>query len=169
MADVAKLDAGRAFWPRFKGVRVPTLDQVLAVVPRTVEMNVHVNPGPSDVEELVRQVCATLRQGNRMECAFVTGNEAVMEAVIADTPTARRCMGSRPASTHAHYGCYGIQPTNSDTTGALVKEAHEAGRLVWPFFANDPAEMRRLIACGVDGILTDKPADLLALRTTAAL
>jgi len=29
-----------------------------------------------------------------------------------------------------------------------------------PFYADDEAEMRRLIACGVDGILTNHP-DLL--------
>jgi glycerophosphoryl diester phosphodiesterase len=33
-----------------------------------------------------------------------------------------------------------------------------------PFYADDLAEMRRLIACGVDGILTNFPDVLLALR-----
>ena len=48
-------------------------------------------------------------------------------------------------------GCYAIQPTNADTTAALCAEAHTAGRLVWPFFADDEAEMRRLIGCGRGG------------------
>ena len=33
-----------------------------------------------------------------------------------------------------------------------------------PFYANDPREMRRLVNCGVDGILTDYPDMLLELR-----
>jgi glycerophosphoryl diester phosphodiesterase len=34
-----------------------------------------------------------------------------------------------------------------------------------PFYADDPQEMRRLIECGVDGILTNFPDRLLDLRT----
>ena len=35
-----------------------------------------------------------------------------------------------------------------------------------PFYADDEEEMRRLIDCGVDGILTNRPDVLLAVRAT---
>jgi glycerophosphoryl diester phosphodiesterase len=41
-----------------------------------------------------------------------------------------------------------------------VLEAHTFGMVVNPFYADDPVEMKRLIDCGVDGILTNRP-DLL--------
>lgn len=61
-------------------------------------------------------------------------------------------------------GCAIIQPGNHQVDGAFVAEAHRHGLEVNPFYADDEAEMRRLIACGVDGILTNWPDRLLAIR-----
>ena len=57
--------------------------------------------------------------------------------------------GSRPPEGYEEYGCYGIQPRNHLTDAALCEEAHTAGRLVWPFYANDEDEMRRLVEAGL--------------------
>lgn len=48
-------------------------------------------------------------------------------------------------------------PDHHDLTPDLVDEAHELGLRVMPWTVNDPADMRRLIAWGVDGIVTDRP------------
>ena len=165
--QLAALDAsgGR---PGFAGVRIPTLDEVLLAVPPSVEMNVHVNPGPTDCMALTRLVCAAVVRYGRLESCFVTGNEDVMEAALQYDSRVRRCMGSRPPAVYDQYRCYGIQPRNNLTDAALCEEAHAAGRLVWPFFANDEEEMLRLVESGVDGILTDVPEKLMALLRSRA-
>jgi glycerophosphoryl diester phosphodiesterase len=43
-----------------------------------------------------------------------------------------------------------------------VAEAHRAGLKVVPWTANRPEDWDRLIAAGVDGIITDDPAALVA-------
>jgi glycerophosphoryl diester phosphodiesterase len=45
----------------------------------------------------------------------------------------------------------------------LVAQAHSLGLKVLPWTVNDPADMRRLIDWGVDGIITDYPDRLRAL------
>ena len=47
-----------------------------------------------------------------------------------------------------------------DLTAALVGEAHELGLRVVPWTVNDPLDMQRIIAMGVDGMISDRP-DLL--------
>ena len=47
-----------------------------------------------------------------------------------------------------------------DLTAALVGEAHELGLGVVPWTVNDPLDMQRIIAMGVDGMISDRP-DLL--------
>ena len=61
-------------------------------------------------------------------------------------------------------GCHILQPRNAWVDHEFVRQAHDAGMEVNPFYANDRQEMRRLTDCGVDGILTDYPEVLLELR-----
>ena len=60
--------------------------------------------------------------------------------------------------------CRILQPRNAATDAALVAQAHACDMEVNPFYADDEPEMRRLIDCGVDGILTNHPHRLIALR-----
>ena len=48
-------------------------------------------------------------------------------------------------------------PDWRDVDEATLAAAHEAGLEVIPWTVNDPEVMRRLIALGVDGIITDRP------------
>jgi glycerophosphoryl diester phosphodiesterase len=48
-------------------------------------------------------------------------------------------------------------PNYPSIDAAAVKHAHELGLLFIPWTVNDPAEMRKLIDWGVDGIITDYP------------
>jgi glycerophosphoryl diester phosphodiesterase len=52
-------------------------------------------------------------------------------------------------------------PTFTDITAQSVAEAHELGLRVGAWTVDDEADMRRLIALGLDAICTDRP-DLLA-------
>jgi glycerophosphoryl diester phosphodiesterase len=161
-AELSALDASAAH-PYTGPTRIPTLEEALSATPASVELNVHCNPGPNDCGDLVRGVCAALKLHGRLQSSFITGNEDVMEAALGCDPAIRRCMGSRPAAVYDHYGCYAIQPRNALTDTALCESAHAARRLVWPFLANEEAEMSRLVDAGVDGILTDVPERLIAL------
>jgi len=46
----------------------------------------------------------------------------------------------------------------------LVDEVHRAGRRLIAWTANSDADLTRLIASGVDGICTDYPERVVALR-----
>ena len=64
--------------------------------------------------------------------------------------------GSLPAAIKAAGGDI-WSPYHLNLTPALVKEAQALGLKVIPWTVNDPADMRRLIAWGVDGLITDDP------------
>ena len=50
-----------------------------------------------------------------------------------------------------------ISPSHTVLTPAMVAEAHEVGLRVLPWTVDAPATMRRLIAIGVDGMITNRP------------
>ena len=62
-------------------------------------------------------------------------------------------------------------PNGGAVTEALVKEAQGLGLQVIPWTVNAPADMERLVAWGVDGLITDYPdrlREVLARRAAAA-
>ncbi|MDH3733574.1 MAG: glycerophosphodiester phosphodiesterase [Gemmatimonadota bacterium] len=60
--------------------------------------------------------------------------------------------------------CVGIGPDRTLVTARLIDRAHERGLAVHPWTVNEPDEMERLIATGVDGVFTDFPDRLVSLR-----
>lgn len=67
-----------------------------------------------------------------------------------------------PLSTYADRGASVWSPKASLVEAETIAEARGAGLQVKPWTVNEPAEMRRLIALGVDGIITDRPDVLFA-------
>ena len=61
-----------------------------------------------------------------------------------------------------------IAPPREAVDAALIAAAHGLGLAVAPYTVNDPREMRRLLAIGVDGLITDFPDRLDALLWTRA-
>lgn len=57
-------------------------------------------------------------------------------------------------------------PDHRDLTAASVDEAHTRGLLVLPWTVNEPEDMRRLIAWGVDGLISDRPDLAMGLFLT---
>ena len=79
--------------------------------------------------------------------------------------------GSVPACIAAEYAGQpagaGWAPEHAGLTQAAIAEAQAHGLRVLPWTVNDPADMARLIAWGVDGLCTDRP-DLAHLVLQAA-
>jgi glycerophosphoryl diester phosphodiesterase len=70
--------------------------------------------------------------------------------------------GSTPRLVKAA-GCTGWSPLYLDLTDSTLKAAQALGLKVIPWTVNEPADMERPIAAGVDGLITDYPNRLRAV------
>jgi glycerophosphoryl diester phosphodiesterase len=168
LAQILQLDAGAHIHARFSGERFLTLTQTLDLMPGSMHLNVHVKATHTDREVLVPLVVAELVRRQLLATAFVTGAEANLLTARRVAPQIEIC-SNLPVSRCVAIGCRILQPANGITTSALVAEAHAAGIEVHPFYADDAAEMQRLMDCGVDGILTNYPRRLQALLGAPSL
>ena len=100
---------------------------------------------------------------------FLTSSETVARAALWwDGPTPAGHGGSVPrAVAAAAAGPAGWAPDHNGLTQAQVREAQSLGLRVLPWTVNDPADMARLIAWGVDGLCSDRPD--LARRVMASM
>ncbi len=173
-----ELDAGYRFRDpegrhsqRGTGVRIPLFAEVLAAFP---DMRVIVEPKAAEAAEpLVREI----RAGN-------AEHRVLIGAEFEATRTGARGYGGPWGASRRHatwFWCLhklrlagrwyvpdadGFQlPEWSGrihvVTPSLIRAAHAANIPVHVWTVNDPADMRRLLQWGADGIMTDRP-DLLA-------
>lgn len=166
LAAIKGLDAGNWFHARFAGARFLTLAETLDLMPRTMKLNVHVKETEEDQDELVSKVVSELERRSLLSTAFVTGNKGVVQAARNLQSEIQICCFLSVEECRA-LDCRILQPGNAIVTPELVAGAHRYGIEVNPFFADDSEEMRRLMECGVDGILTNYPARLQELLRDA--
>jgi glycerophosphoryl diester phosphodiesterase len=166
LAELKALDAGSTFSPQFVGERIPTLSQVLAGLEGKLLVNVELkdfNPRGSGLEAPVVEVARKHAMEKRV--LFSSFNPLALRRVkrlapdipagllyAEDLPIYLRRAWLAPFIPHE-----ARHPHFSMVTESLIKWCHGHGLRVNTWTVDDPAEMRRLIALGVDGILTNTP------------
>lgn len=180
--ELRKLDAGHNFRPdggptrpyRGRGVRVPTLGEVLEEFPG-VAVNIDIKAGTPGIEETVFGV---LREAN-----------ALRRAIVVSTPHAtvkrfRKVSGGHVSTGGSKWeiGIFYllsrlrlerlVRPAYDAlqvplrhrgilvVTPRFVRAAHARGVRVDAWTINQADEMRRLLDLGVDVIMTDRPGTL---------
>ena len=115
-----------------------------------------------------RVLNVTHRLAPAIATGALTDQQGIDDTVLIDAPApspwlggldARQFNGSVARLAKAS-GAGTWSPNYLDLGAAQVVEAHELGLLVIPWTVNEPADMQRLLAMDVDGMISDRP-DLL--------
>ncbi len=183
-AELEALDAGFGFTPdggltfpfRGKGVTIPTLAALLERFPA-----LRVNVEAKGSEPALAEAIARVLRGAHRELTVCVGAAAWRQAArlrrllpeyarflctVAAIPHALAALGPLPASWAP--GGYDLAALPNSRyaglpliTSRLVSYFHARGMAVQVWTVDREDEMRRLLAAGVDGIMSDRP-DLLA-------
>ena len=181
LAEVREWDCGKLRNPEFPrqrtvpGTRMPTLDEVFALAPKgnflfNIETKIfadHPEFTPSP-EEFATLVLAQVRD-HRLESRVILQSFdfrilRVMKRMAPEIALAALYEGA-PKDLTAIAGEAGagiVSPQFRLVTPQQVRAAHEAGLQVMTWTPNRPEDWDRLIEAGVDAIITDDPAALLA-------
>ena len=146
---------------------VPTLDEVLALesIRFNIEMKSDQAPMPERCAELL--LTAIRRNGVESRSMVESFDFRVLQAmrrIAGEIPLAALIEEGDPdfVKTAREAEADMIAPEFHMVTAAKVSAAHAAGIGVVTWTANDPADWQRLVAAGVDGMITDDPAALIA-------
>ena len=178
LAEVKALDAGHGFtaadgshpW-RGRGVRVPTLDELLAAHPG-VPLNIEVK---QEEPAIVADVLAALDRHQARACTLLAAEHApIMTSIRARAPDVlTSCSAAEVADFVFRLrdgNLAGWQPPGlalqvppsyegiEIVSAESVAAAHHLGLEVHVWTIDDAAEMDALLALGVDGIMTNLPA-----------
>jgi glycerophosphoryl diester phosphodiesterase len=181
LAQVREWDCGAKQNPAFPkqqpvpGTRMPTLEEVFALAPKgkflfNIETKIfpqkpELTPSP---EEFARMVLTAVRK-HHLEARVVLQSfdfrtliamkelapEIKLSALYEGPPKDFAAIGKEAVAGI-------VSPIARLVTPEQVKSAHAAGMEVLPWTVNTPAEWERLANAGVDGIISDDPAALIA-------
>jgi glycerophosphoryl diester phosphodiesterase len=181
LAEVQALDAGWSWsvdgesYPyRNTGLRIPTLLELFAAFP-DMPMNVEIKPDdPGVAVDLCRSLRSERRTDTVLVASFHDAPLAVFRKSCPAVATAASPSGVRgsfvlsalrlselhtPASEA--YQVPVRQGSLTITTQRFIDGAHARNVDVHVWTIDEEAEMRRLLAMGVDGIITDRPDRLV--------
>lgn len=186
LADLARYDVGRlrpgsAYAARFAeqrgrdGVRIPTLADALIAVDRATrgraKWNVEIKIDAEHPERTappavaVEAVVSVLRERGVIGRAIIQSFDwSVVREVREVEPSIPTSCLSEPkrvtgdvVGLAAEAGCAYWSPSFETLTEAQVRQAHGLGLRVVPWTVNEVEDLRRVIALGVDGVISDYP------------
>lgn len=160
--ELAGLDAARGQGPR---ERIPTLLDLLDRFGSRMEFNLELKVGESAAYEGIEAsvLAAVEERGLLPRMLFSCFEDPVLERLRSACTSARLAVlvsprkPGRVLERAARVGAEAINPHISLVDRPYVAAAHAAGLRVYPYTANEAAEMARLADCGVDGIITNYP------------
>ncbi|MCW2914439.1 MAG: glycerophosphodiester phosphodiesterase [Actinomycetia bacterium] len=167
LAEVRRLDAGSWKGKRFKGERVPTLGETLrAMNGRGLGLLLEIKaparqPGIGErVAAKLRAHRAWLRPGRLIMHCFNWDFAEHFHRLLPQVPIG--LLGTAEPGRFAALATYAgfLDTPYQKVTTSYVSWAHRRHMKVFAWTVDDRRIMRRMIATGVDGIITDRPDTL---------
>lgn len=172
-AAVRELDAGSWFDARFADERIPALTEVLEAVGGRLRINIEIKGRSWRDDGIEVEIAAMARARGLAQTVIISSFNpwalARMKRVAPElacallyaSPSLRLDAG--PLAARYLLKAEALHPHLKLVTPSYMARAQRYGLRVNAWTVNEEAEMQRLIALGVDGIITDHPARLRQL------
>ena len=95
----------------------------------------------------------------------VSRRRALRPAIRLGTLALRRALAARIPAMIERAGATALMLQHAVVSAPAVERAHAAGVAVWAWTVDDPAELARLEAAGVDAVITNDPGIFGGLAT----
>jgi glycerophosphoryl diester phosphodiesterase len=167
--EIAKLDAGSWFGEAWRGERVPTLEQALALlVELDITANIEIKPCPGREAETGRAIVAGIRaqwprdRGSLLLSSFARDGLAAARDSAPELPRGL-LIWEKPAdwsAAAAGLACRSIHCGAQHLTPEWAAEIKRLGYDLAVYTVNDPALAWQLRGWGADSVITDDPGVL---------
>ncbi len=160
------LDAGSWFHPDFAGEHPLSLEEAIRIIDGRAALNIELKGTPAD-KNLVPRVLALVKKYDIGSTALIT---SFQRSLIQTVKTLDSSISTGYIVERDH--AYDPYDTSWDVlscsyrmmTAQLIKEVKRSGKGIHVWTVNDTDSMNRLLALGVDMIITNYPDRLFNLR-----
>ena len=176
LSDLRSLDAGNFFDGKYRGEKVPTLEEVFEAVGKRLFINVELTNYETPGDHLVESACMLIKkfglQNQILFSSFFASNLSKARGLLPEVPRGLLALdgllGAWARSFGFAFGRYqALHPNLRDVTPHQIQRVHRLNRRVHVWTVNAAEDMRRLFNWGVDAIFTDDPQLAIQVRKEA--
>ena len=173
LADLRSLGAGLFFAEKYRGEKVPALEEVFEALGKRIFINVELTNYNTPGDHLVESVCMLVKkfelQKRVLFSSFFASNLSQARGLLPEVPRGllafNGLLGAWARSFGFAFGRYqALHPNLKDVTPQQVQRVHRLERRVHVWTVNAAEDMRRLFDWGVDAIFTDDPQLAVQVR-----
>ncbi|MGD2294907.1 MAG: glycerophosphodiester phosphodiesterase family protein [Candidatus Aminicenantes bacterium] len=165
LAELAQFEVGSWFGQDFNGEPIPTLKQAINAVKGKMWLNIEIKVSREEPELVPKVVDIIHRLGIRKKCMVTSFDRATVEKIKDIDPKIKTgfIFGQKYPSD-VFEGNWDVLSCNFRVVDPdFVAEARERNKEIHVWTVDETDEMKRLIELGVDGIITNRPQDLMPL------
>lgn len=163
-AELARLDAGSWFHPRFAGERIVLARQALRLAPRRIGVNLELKR-TSTRRALLDRVRRLIRREPHKTRLLISSFDVGLLEPLQDVSVALALLTHQAADASLRQairlGCRAWHPLHTLVTPRRIARAHAHDLRVHVWTVDDPRRARTLLRWGVDGIFTNDPGRLI--------
>ena len=185
LEELCKLDAGSFKGKEWTGEKLPSLQNVLAAIPRGRKLLIEIKTGPEVIAELRREVDACgkwdqilIHSFDYAACAEAkkafpqTEVNLLAEWKLAEPSTGLCALLAELIQQAKAAHLNGLSLASKPFIGArTIRQIHEAGLRASFWTVDDPVRAKALIDAGADAIITNRPGWMIeqlgSLQTTS--
>ncbi len=169
LEELRKLDAGSWFDEKFKGEKIPTLEEVLIYTKGKIAVNIEIKPEAvfDKIEDGVEQKVIELVRKHEMTDHVIISSfdyrvierfkKLAPEFTAALLYERKQSHGRAPVELVQHYNSDAFNFSSSQLADSWATQLNENEIPFFIYTVNDPKLMRSIIRAGAKGIFTDKP------------
>ncbi|WBW96280.1 glycerophosphodiester phosphodiesterase [Oceanirhabdus sp. W0125-5] len=161
LSEIKELDAGSWFHEKFKGEKVPTLEEVIDYSKGKISLNIEIKTNPADTT-LIEDVVSLIREKDLIDKCVVTSLDynAVeeVERLESRIKTGYIMFIALGDLEKLNVDFYSVEETNVNDD--FITNAHMIGREVHVWTINSTESMEKVLEYGVDNIITDNVKSL---------
>ncbi|MEA3424270.1 MAG: glycerophosphodiester phosphodiesterase family protein [Bacillota bacterium] len=164
LAELKNLDAGIWFSKEFEGEKIPTLKEVLEVVPEDIEVYIEIKKLIIDKREIEKEVFRIVSEAGRIENSiFSSFNHECLKLLIGLYTVKIGVLVSSNLVEPVKYladnnlNKYSFNQSAAFINEQIVKDMHDAGLKVLIYTVNEKEIAEQMEEWGVDGIFSNYP------------
>ncbi len=172
--SLKKLDAGNKFSTKFKGEKIPTLEEVFDLTMGKYLINIELKnyhtPGDHLVEKVHESVVKRKMNNSVIFSSFLPGNLIKIRKLLPEVPSALLTLegwvGKLELSPFLKFlSPHFIHPDYRLIDEKFIQREHTRHRRVNVWTVDKEDDLRNFINAGVDGIITNDPILALKIRS----